>query len=144
MKNKKGFTLVEILAVVVILAIVIIIAFFSGNAIRQNSLKKIVDTKIEQIEQAAILYGQDNPQKLNETCQVDGVDYDYCRVVTVRELIESNGNYFTSETLVSDENGEHIDLINDVTGKSMLDDTVQIYRRNNRVYSVILEIKSNN
>ena len=104
----------------------------------------IVNTKIEQIEQAAILYGQDNPQILTDTCQVDGVDYDYCKVVTVRELIESDGNYFTSETTITDESGKHIDLINDVTGKSMLDDTVQIYRRNNRVYSIMLEVSSNN
>ncbi len=144
MENKKGFSLVEILAVIVILAIIIGIAFVSGNAIRQRSLERIVNTKIEQIEQAAILYGQDNPQILTDTCQVDGVDYDYCKVVTVRELIESDGNYFTSETTITDESGKHIDLINDVTGKSMLDDTVQIYRRNNRVYSIMLEVSSNN
>ena len=144
MENKKGFSLVEILAVIVILAIIIGIAFVSGNAIRQSSLERIVNTKIEQIEQAAILYGQDNPQILTDTCQVDGVDYDYCKVVTVRELIESDGNYFTSETTITDESGKHIDLINDVTGKSMLDDTVQIYRRNNRVYSIMLEVSSNN
>ena len=144
MENKKGFSLVEILAVIVILAIIIGIAFVSGNAIRQSSLERTVNTKIEQIEQAAILYGQDNPQILTDTCQVDGVDYDYCKVVTVRELIESDGNYFTSETTITDESGKHIDLINDVTGKSMLDDTVQIYRRNNRVYSIMLEVSSNN
>ena len=108
MENKKGFSLVEILAVIVILAIIIGIAFVSGNAIRQSSLERIVNTKIEQIEQAAILYGQDNPQILTDTCQVDGVDYDYCKVVTVRELIESDGNYFTSETTITDESGKHI------------------------------------
>ena len=35
------------------------------------------------------------------------------------------------------------DLINDVTGKSMREDTVIIYRRNNRIYSIIDEVKSN-
>ena len=45
MKN-KGFTLVELLAVIVILSLVIIIGTFSVMKIRKNSLKKIVDTKV--------------------------------------------------------------------------------------------------
>lgn len=134
--NNKGFTLVELLGVIVVLAIVISVAFFSVNKIREDELKRIVEVKIGQIEQAAILYAQDNPSILSESCVVDDVYYDnYCKVLTVRELINAGGNYF--------ESGNYEDLINDWTGKSMLDDTVQVYRKNNRIYSVMLEVKSN-
>ena len=142
--NNKGFTLVELLGVIVVLAIVISVAFFSVNKIREDELKRIVEVKIGQIEQAAILYAQDNPSILTESCVVDDVYYDnYCKVLTVRELINVGGNYFESGTLTQDESGNYEDLINDWTGKSMLDDTVQVYRKNNRIYSVMLEVKSN-
>ena len=51
----------------------------------------------------------------------------------------------TKEQIVSylDEVNGKTDLINDVTGKSMREDTVIIYRRNNRIYSIIDEVKSN-
>lgn len=142
--NNKGFTLVELLGVIVVLAIVISVAFFSVNKIREDELRRIVEVKIGQIEQAAILYSQDNPSILTESCVVDDVYYDnYCKVLTVRELINAGGNYFESGTLTQDESGNYEDLINDWTGKSMLDDTVQVYRKNNRIYSVMLEVKSN-
>src|SRR5699024_4410378 len=134
--------LVELLGVIVVLAIVISVAFFSVNKIREDELKRIVEVKIGQIEQAAILYAQDNPSILSESCVVDDVYYDnYCKVLTVRELINGGGNYFESGTLTQDESGNYEDLINDWTGKSMLDDTVQVYRKNNRIYSVMLEVK---
>ena len=141
--GKKGFTLVELLAVIVVLSLVMAMSFVSINAVRQSSLERIVETKIGQIEQAAVLYAQDNPEILTEPCDVDGVHYDYyCKVLTVRDIIEA-GSYFESGDLVTDESGTYVDLINDVTGKSMLDDTVQVYRKNNRIYSVMLEVKSN-
>ena len=97
--NNKGFTLVELLGVIVVLAIVISVAFFSVNKIREDELKRIVEVKIGQIEQAAILYAQDNPSILSESCVVDDVYYDnYCKVLTVRELINAGGNYFESGT----------------------------------------------
>lgn len=151
MQNKKGFTLVEILAVVVILAIIISIAMISGTAIQRNSLERIVETKIEQIEQAAILYGQDNPDIIveDDNCKVivttnnAGVETSYtptsCVTITAGVLIDAN--YIDTSYL--DETSGQVDLINDVTKKSMREDTVIIYRRNNRIYSIIDEVKSN-
>ncbi len=149
MHNKKGFSLVEILAVIVVLAIVISLAFFSGNAIRENSLRSIVDTKIEQIEQAAILYGQDNPSVISETSCKEIVTTNnagtetsytpsYCVTITAGVLID---NDYIDTGYLEESNGV-MDLINDVTGKSMRNDTVIIYRRNNRIYSIIDEVKS--
>ena len=149
--NKKGFTLVELLAVIAILAIVITIGLISVTRIRENALKKIVATKIEQIEQAAILYGQENPEELtsdNASCKKvittenkagDKTEYNItiCTIKTVGELIDAG--FFDTSYLTDDKK----DLINDYTGKSMLNDTVIIYRRNNRIYSIIDEVKSN-
>ena len=58
--NKKGFTLVEVLAVVVILSIILSMATFGVMNIRRNSLQKLVDTKISNLESSAIIYGQEN------------------------------------------------------------------------------------
>lgn len=145
--KKSGFTLVELLAVIVILVLVITIAFVSVTRIREGSLKKIVATKIEQIEQAAILYGQENPDIINPSCTdhekavVEATNYtpSFCITVTAGVLIDNN--FFESSYL--DEVNGKIDLINDVTNKSMREDTVIIYRRNNRIYSIIDEVKSN-
>lgn len=145
--KKNGFTLVELLAVIIILTLVITIAFVSVTRIREESLKKVVETKVEQIEQAAILYGQENPNVIKTSCTdhektvVEATNYtpSFCVTVTAGVLIDNN--FFESSYL--DEVNGKTDLINDVTGKSMREDTVIIYRRNNRIYSIIDEVKSN-
>lgn len=145
--KKKGFTLVELLAVIIILTLVITIAFVSVTRVREESLKRVVETKVEQIEQAAILYGQENPNVIKTSCTdhektvVEATNYtpSFCITVTAGVLIDNN--FFESSYL--DEVNGKTDLINDVTGKSMREDTVIIYRRNNRIYSIIDEVKSN-
>ena len=152
---KKGFTLVELLAVITILTVIMTIALFSVIKVRNESLKNIVETKLDLIEQAAILYGQENPDELtndenngctnevitSENNAGDTTSYtiNYCLIKTAGELIDEG--YFNSGDL-EEENGS-LDLINDVTNKSMRDDTVIIYRRNNRIYSIIDCIASN-
>ena len=136
--NKKGFTLVEVLAVVVILSIILSMATFGVMNIRRNSLQKLVDTKISNLESSAIIYGQENQNELIETCNVDEVNYDFCKLVNVKYLIE-NEYYTTNEA--NSENKK--DLINNVTNKSMLCDEIQIYKKNNRVYAKAINIKSN-
>ena len=59
MKNKKGFTLVELLSVIVLLGIVITIGIFSIGAVRNNILEKQYKNVKEQIEEAAEKYYQD-------------------------------------------------------------------------------------
>lgn len=145
--KKNGFTLVELLAVIIILTLVITIAFVSVTRVREESLKRVVETKVEQIEQAAILYGQENPNVIKTSCTnhektvVEATNYtpSFCVTVTAGVLIDNN--FFESSYL--DEVNGKTDLINDVTGKSMREDTVIIYRRNNRIYSIIDEVKSN-
>ena len=147
---KKGFTLVELLAVITILSVVMSVALFSVISIRNDSLEHIVDTKIDLIEQAAVLYGQENPSAINNTtCEEIVISSDeskdevytpnYCVTVTTGFLIDEG--YFDSGDL--DEENGNLDLINDVTNASMRNDTVLIYRMNNRIYSIMDCVASN-
>lgn len=68
--NKKGFTLVELLAVIVILALLAVVANSSVTNVVKNSKSDLYNTQIELIKSAAETWGLDNIDKLpNEgTC----------------------------------------------------------------------------
>ncbi len=57
--NKKGFTLIELLGVITLLAVIGGIAYASITAINQNIKEKMIEKKLEMIEEAAIIYGGD-------------------------------------------------------------------------------------
>ena len=107
--NKKGFTLVEVLAVIVIIGIVAMMASTGVMKVRENSLKKLLNSKIEELEASAILYGQENQNSLGGACVVDGEEYSFCKLVTVKFLIDE-GYYTTSE----ENKNNKKDLINNV------------------------------
>ena len=55
-----------------------------------------LNTKIDELEASAILYGQENQGSLEGTCTVDNEEYKFCKLVTVKELIDDD-YYTTSE-----------------------------------------------
>ena len=133
--NKKGFTLVELMAVIAILAIIIVIASRSFAGVTDSSNKKMLEIKIDSLKKAAALYGDDNTNifLVNKCSEyVDFKDYNYCTVITVKDLINTEKVYF--ETNETDGEG-NATVINPVTGESMLNDGIIIYRNNNRVYA---------
>ena len=69
--NKKGFTLIEVLAVIGLLSIVIIIAVPSITNLRNKSLEQVEKNQIKAIESAAIFYAQDNDLKYPITISVE-------------------------------------------------------------------------
>jgi prepilin-type N-terminal cleavage/methylation domain-containing protein len=76
--KKNGFTLVELLAVLVILALLITIAVPNVISISQKIKKNMFCQKVTYIEAAAKLYGQDNIDYLPKTITVgDLVNYGY-------------------------------------------------------------------
>lgn len=136
--NKEGFTLVELLGVIVILSVVMLLGTVSINAIVDGIRKNMLETKIDSIEEAAVYYGQNNMKELTETCTVNEIEYKFCVEKTVQELLDAKA----LESEEKDENGNII-LKNNVTNASMNDDTILIYKKNNRIYAVMKDIKSN-
>lgn len=119
--NKKGFTLVELLAVIVILAIIITIAVPSTIAVSNKIKKKMYNTKVDMIMDAAKMYGQDNSSKVNS-------DEDSCNtLVKVSDLLP--GGYVKKDDV---DNGK---VLSPIDNSSMNDLQLCLYKKNNRIYA---------
>lgn len=94
---KKGFTLIELMAVVVIISLVCLLTF--PNIV--NQIKKSKDANKDNVEKvvisAAKKYVNDNIDKYNE-------EGDYC--ISVQELID---NDYLKEDIVKDEENDITD-----------------------------------
>ena len=123
--NNKGFTLVEILAVVVLLGIIIIIVAPNISKSNDNTKKKLLDNKINQIKKVAVTYGQDNKNEFENECTIDGNKYD-CIEIKVSNLIENN--YINAE---SDNN-----IINPYNNKKLNNCIIQVYKKYGKIYAV--------
>ena len=129
--NKKGFTLVEILAVIVLLSLLVTLAIPGISKLSTNMKKRSLNKKIELIEQGAILWGQNNKSLLNSisNCEVGEDKKYYCYEATLKDLYEDD--------YISDDqnNGK---IVNPLTNIDLLSSTnckVRIYKKNNRVYA---------
>lgn len=124
MKNKKGFTLVELIAVIVILALVITIAVPSTIGITKRLKKNMFCSKIDFIENAAKLYGEDNRN-----------DFTNEKIIKVIDLV--NDSY-----LKKDHNTTP--YVEDPRDKSSLDEmSLTIYKKNKRIYIGFSDIVNN-
>lgn len=136
MKNNRGFTLVEIISVIVLLGLIIGIAVPSVMTASTNVKKKTLQTKIDNIEQAAVLYGQNNRENFTATCNstgqpcagVTGECYCYNRMVTVGELA-------TEDFIKYDNDIEH-EILNSLSEEDMLDCEIRIYKKYNKIYAI--------
>lgn len=75
MKKEKGFTLVELLAVLVILSLLMVIAVPTTMNVSKKIKQKMLISKMTSATQAAVLWGQDNKScftvsnpSVNEKC----------------------------------------------------------------------------
>ena len=71
MKNRKGFTLTELLAVIVIMAILAIGAISGYTSMTRNSKKKSYESKVSEIENAAIKYAKESNLNTSTTISVN-------------------------------------------------------------------------
>lgn len=78
--NKKGFTLVELLAVIVILAALALITTTSITKILKDSKEDLYNTQIIALKSTVENWGSDNLDKLPET--------DNCVYLTLKDLRE--------------------------------------------------------
>lgn len=118
------------LAVIAILALVMSLCVMGVVKVRNNALEKMLENKMNDLVGSAVLLGQQS-EDLEEVCNVDGVVYNYCKIVTVKELIEQK--YYSS----------NMDLKNDVTNNSMLCDKLIVFRKNNRMNAKFINVYSN-
>ncbi len=135
MNNKKGFTLVELLAVIVLLGLIISIGVPGVMKISEKMKSKSLNTKIDIVESAAVLWGQDNKTLLQaepkEECyyEKDSNNMYSCNKISVEKLIEE-------DFLDGDSNGKS--FINPKNNKDLASDEdckVHVYKKNNRVYA---------
>ena len=76
--NKKGFTLVELLAVIIILSLLVLITSTSVTKVLKDSKNKLSSAQIGLIESAAKAWSADNLENMSDT--------ETCQYLTVKDL----------------------------------------------------------
>lgn len=144
--NKKGFTLTELLAVIVILAVVGLIGTVSITGVKKKMNENMFRNKLAEVISAGSKWGEDNKEELNPSTEK-----------TVGFLIQEN--YLNTEEKVLPEkydysaaactgNGGKMEtstglctmvITNNVDYKIINSLKLKIYRENNRVYTCIVK-----
>lgn len=152
--NKKGFTLTELLAVIVILAVVGLIGTVSITGVKRKMNENMFRNKLAEVISAGSKWGEDNKDLLDRTDVVSGHPY---TEKTVGFLIQENylnteekvlpEKYNYNATVCTDEGGimnnttglcENV-ITNNVDYKIINSLELKIYRENNRVYTCIVK-----
>lgn len=100
--NNRGFTLVEILGVIVLLSIIIVITVPAIGVVSDNVKKSMLKTKIENIEKAAVLYAQEHRENFaDSTCSYcSGISDCNCYSLAYTKT-DINGNVLSSKNLTT-------------------------------------------
>ena len=153
--NKRGFTLVEVIVVISLLGLVLIITSTNILGGSTKAKEKMLQTKIENIERAAVLYGQDNRDNftrddtltgvsecLNEYCNGKSNCYCYYNGSNTKITVEFLANPGVDEDnnpiepyINYDEDGI---IKNPVDGTEMNDKKIQIYQKYGKIYAVYI------
>ena len=144
--NKKGFTLVELLSVIVLIGLLLGIGIPGISRISSNMKKKSLNTKIDLIEQSGIFWGQDNKAMLQSSqCFIDDDEtIASCKKISINELISDD--YLDSESyedVIYKNPNNDINLANiSCDDSNDVENTVKdnsccvnVYKKNNRVYA---------
>lgn len=94
--DNKGFTIVELIAVMAVLVLLIVLVVPAINGSSNKTKAKIYQSKVEMIEKAAIIYGQDNYKIITTTGNKQTIDEVEYRTFTVKvkDLIPE---YYTAD-----------------------------------------------
>lgn len=100
--NNRGFTLIEVLAVIVILVIIVAIAIPNISASLDRQTCKTTENKAKLIESAAQFYVSDNRNAVRD--KLDGKGR--CKIDTDTLLNDGTKKYITKEDLIDGNNEE--------------------------------------
>lgn len=154
--NKKGFTLVELLAVIVILAVVMLIGSVSLTGVRDKMNKNMFEAKLDLVIGAAKSWGQDNKNALSSRRSVKVLRENASGSITsttilsygvsmsINDLI--NSTYLETEETSSDYSCGAATckvVINNYNSKIVNDLNIFIYLEHNRVYACIIPSDAN-
>ena len=123
MNKKKGFTLVEVLAVIVLVTLITVLAYGAIDNVSKKNKERIKDSKISLAKNAILAWANDN-----EACFIDSSSFD-CLVKIGNGCTKSNNNVSCTTTIGElarremigydkEENGVKI-VIDPTTGNSM-------------------------
>lgn len=128
--NKKGFTLIELIAVITILGIITVIAVPSVLGIQRLINEDLLDSKLNIIQKSAIMYGQDNKKEV-VTSTKKYQTYS-CKSIKVKDLVPNYLDYDTESNC----NGNCV--INPNKEDEYLDNMeIIIYYKNKRINAVV-------
>jgi len=125
MKNKKGFTLIEVLSVIVILSVIMTIAASSVMNLTKKSKENLYCTKLTMIESLAKSYALKYEKELNNSTSY----YEGHKSLTIKveDLISSG-------LLDPDKNNNVLNPLND---GYLNNEKIIIYLNNNRINAYI-------
>jgi len=159
--NNKGFTLVEVIVVIALLGLVIIISSTNILGGSKSAKEKMLETKIHNIEKAAVLYGQDYRHKINKEILETDISYEYCfkeledgsskhisncyyyeddgvTTITVGFLADNpDGNDSTNDAYIEYDDKDNKIIKNPVDENMNINNCkIQIYQKYGKIYAV--------
>ena len=143
MKNNKGFTLVELLAVVALMAILLVIAGPAVLSFTSRMKSDMFCSKVETVVKSAQMYGQDNMASLANGRLTN--DCDFKKGGTngkVQSCVKTDVTVLLSKGYLSKEarekNGTPDDFLDPRDGKSLKTSNVFVYIVNKRAYAAFI------